>query len=270
VPQPTPQPPQQAGTIDRAAETLFADDLQQAVRDARDAAIREAAQPPAVAAAGADQQGARRTADGLLAAARALLQPANPRVADVSSALEKIEQALAAVPNDAEALALETTANETLARLRDAAKIDAAIRNARSRFAIGKHQAAIQLLEGLDPASHPAVAEALQELRAALQAIEDRRRGAEAARQPLPAPDTDATRVILMPEILAQMQQEARPTPTPAPAADAQKMPTLITAPAETPAAAPADADSRRRLMIFGGALLLLFVIALVLLRFAP
>ena len=58
--------------------------------------------------------------------------------------------------------------------------------------------------------------------------------------------------------------------PAPAPAADVQKMPTLVTAPAEAPASTPPDADSRRRLMIFGGVLLLLFVIALVLLRFAP
>src|SRR5262249_43229189 len=157
---------------------------------------------------------ARRTADELLAAARTQLHTPRVQVADVTSALKKIEQALTAVPNDTAALALETTANETLARLQDAAKVDAAIRNARSRFAIGKHQAAIQLLEGLDPASHPSVANALNDLRAQLHAIEERRRQAELARQrPRQAPDEDATRVILMPEILKQMQQDAGGAP---------------------------------------------------------
>src|SRR5262249_9038491 len=162
--------------------------------------------PPA-----ADAQDARRKADDLLAAARAQLQAAHPQAGDVMSALEKIEQALVGVPNDPDALALETTANEMLARLRDTAKIDAAIRNARSRFAIGKHHAALQLLEGRDPASHPAVAEALKEFRAALHAIEEKRR--QAAPRPRPPVDDEATRVILMPDVLAKMQAEANPVP---------------------------------------------------------
>src|SRR5262249_12093128 len=157
-------------------------------RAAREAAGRETHPPPpapslqpplpdpSLTAATADNARARQKADELLAAARTRLRVPNPPVADVASALADIEQALAAVPNDTEALALETTANETLARLREAARIDAAIRNARSRFAIGKHQSAIQLLEGLDPAAHPSVAATLNDLRAQVQAMEDQRR----------------------------------------------------------------------------------------------
>jgi serine/threonine protein kinase len=277
VPPHTTPPP---GRIeaDPDAETLFAGDLQQAVRAALSAAGRDQPRPATtpVVNAGATSPGtariepdpARRKADDLLAAARAHLDTPNPREANVTSALEKIEQALAAIPNDPAALALETTANETLLRLRDAARIDTAIRNARSRFAIGKHQAAIQLLEGLDPASHPAVADALKELRASLQAIEDRRRQEAAARQARPAPDSDATFVLSAPEVAALRRQQPDQgvtlfAPGSAPAAPA---------PAAEPGAAPPapdNSDNQRRLMLLAGVLVAALLVAMLLLRFA-
>ncbi|HMF98024.1 MAG TPA: serine/threonine-protein kinase, partial [Vicinamibacterales bacterium] len=279
---------------DPGAETIFAGDLQEAVRAAREAAGRDTRLPapapppqppvpgPSLTAATGDADRARRKADELLAAARTKLRLPNPPVADVTSALADIEQALAAVPNDTEALALETTANETLARLREAARIDAAIRNARSRFAIGKHQAAIQLLEGLDPAAHPTVAAALSDLRAQLQAMEDqRRREAEAAaarQQARAVPDEDATRVILLPEI-AQMQAEAAARARPdvggaTMISDGTELPgrhagAPAPPPPERPASPRSAADSQQRLIVLAGVLFLLLVFALVLLRFA-
>ena len=55
-----------------------------------------------------------------------------------------------------------------------------AIRNARARFANGKHQAAIQLLEGLSAASNPLVSETLREFRTEFEAIQERRRAEQA------------------------------------------------------------------------------------------
>src|SRR5262245_31059262 len=105
-----------------------------------------------------------------------------------------------------------------MAQLREAASIDAAIRNARSRFANGKHQSAIQLLEGLDPSAHPVVAEALKELRAALQEIEEKRRieqeqaeqrrlaeEAEKAKAPKD-PDDELTRVFIPPGVAVEQE----------------------------------------------------------------
>ena len=257
-------------------ETLLADDLHDAVRAARES-VRGGTPPqpsPAIPAADAgalgqrgesDSERARRTAVALLAAARAQLEAPALQIADVLSALQKIEQALAAVPGDVDALHLETTANEHLVRLRDAAKIDAAIRNARSRFAIGKHHAAIQLLEGLDAGAHPAVATALSELRAALHAIEERRRRDAEPKKPKIV-DDDATHVILMPEILAKMQAEG--SGPVAVAADVRTAPTAEPVAATTPPAS--DPDSQRRLILFGGVLLVVLIVALIILRFAP
>jgi hypothetical protein len=119
----------------------------------------------------------RKTVDELLAAAADQLQSADRQDHDVTSAMQKITQALALAPGDARAEALKATAEEALAPQREAARIRAAIRNARNRFAIGKHQAALQLLENLDPSSHPAVADALKELRAALAQLAEPRGG---------------------------------------------------------------------------------------------
>ena len=52
----------------------------------------------------------------------------------------------------------------------------AVISNARTRFANGKHQAAIRLLEDFQPPSHPEIVAALSELRAAPRKIEEEQR----------------------------------------------------------------------------------------------
>jgi serine/threonine-protein kinase len=117
-----------------------------------------------------------RTVDELLAAATEHLRLSDQQPHDALLAMRKITEALALVPDHEGALALKATAGKALAAQREAAFVLAAIRNARSRFAIGKHQAALQLLENLDPTAHPVVAETLAELRAALHEIQERRR----------------------------------------------------------------------------------------------
>jgi hypothetical protein len=118
----------------------------------------------------------RRTVDDLLTAAAGLLQSSDRHPDDALVAMQKITQALGLAPDHAEAQALKTKADAALAAQREAAFIQAAIRNARNRFANGKHQSALQLLENLDSAAHPAVADTLKELRAAHQEIQERRR----------------------------------------------------------------------------------------------
>src|SRR5262249_38364993 len=150
----------------------------------------------------------RKTIDELLAAAETLLRSPDRRASDVAAALQKIANVQALDPEHEGAKALKTLANEATAELREAAGIDAAIRNARSRFANGKHQSAFHLLEGLDPSKHLAVADALKELRDALHAIEERRRIeqeqaeqrrlAEEAAKPKD-PDDELTRVFIPP-----------------------------------------------------------------------
>jgi serine/threonine-protein kinase len=158
----------------------------------------------------------RKTIDELMTAAEALLRSTDRRAADVASALQKIGNVLALDPDHEGAKALKTTANEAMAELREAASIEAAIRNARSRFANGKHQSAIHLLEGLDPSKHPLVADTLKELREALAAIEERRRieqeqaeerrrAEEAAKALGPKdPDDELTRVFIPPGVAVE------------------------------------------------------------------
>ncbi len=100
-----------------------------------------------------------RTVDELLAAAAEHLRAADHQPHDAILAMRKITEALALAPDHAGALALKAAAAKALAAQRQEAFVLAAIRNARSRFAIGKHQAALQLLESLDASAHPAVAE---------------------------------------------------------------------------------------------------------------
>src|SRR5262249_4757094 len=137
-----------------------------------------------------------------------------------------------------------------------------------------------QLLEGLDPAGHPAVAAALKDLRAQWQAIEDkRRRDTEAAarQQARAVPDEDATRVILLPEI-AQMQAAVKAPPDVGGATMISNGAELPSGPVQTAAARPrqapsstqSTADNQKRLMVLAGVLFLLLLFALVLLRFAP
>jgi serine/threonine protein kinase len=118
----------------------------------------------------------RRTVDELLAAAADDLQSVDHQPRGATLAMQTITRALALVPDHAGAQALRAAAEDALAAQRQAAFVQAALRNARSRFANGKHQAALQLLDGLDPSSNPVVADTLKELRGALREIEERRR----------------------------------------------------------------------------------------------
>ena len=115
-------------------------------------------------------------AESLVAAAAARLQATTPPASDLALAVKEIDQALALEPEHAAALALKVTAEAAVAAEQEAAVIRASIRNARTRFANGKHQAAFQLLEKLDAVAHPIVEETLKELRAAYHEIEERRR----------------------------------------------------------------------------------------------
>jgi len=180
----------------------------------------QAARAERAAAEEAERQ--RRTVDELLAAAAQDLQNPDPRARGARLALQKIGRALTLAPDHPEAQALKIKADEMAAAQRQDAFVEAAIRNARSRFAMGKHQAAFKLLEGLDPAAHPVVADTLNELRATLREREDRlaaeRAAAAAAREadassshdsaldetrvvnvaPAPKDESDATKVILV------------------------------------------------------------------------
>ena len=118
----------------------------------------------------------RQTVDELLAGAEAQLQSPDRQTPAVMLAMQQIAKAQELAPDNTRAAALKATADEALAALRESARVDAAIRNARSRFANGKHQAALQLLESFDASAHPAVAETLKELRAQIQAIQEQRR----------------------------------------------------------------------------------------------
>ena len=171
-----------------AAEKLFeSGDLQGAMRLLTEAANldpqhqKTAALSERVAAAIREREAAeaaerqQRTIAELVAAAQAHLQ-SRDRLPEVTAAVEKLGKVLALNPDHTEAKALKADADEALGVLRGAARVETAIRNARTRFANGKHQAAIQLLESLDQAAHPIVAETLKELRDSLRGIQEKRR----------------------------------------------------------------------------------------------
>ena len=102
---------------------------------------------------------------------------------ELLAVLRMVKEALELDPDGGEAAALKVTIEEALASQREAARIRAAIENARRRFENGKYQAAIALLEGSDPGAHPEVAAALDEMRAALAKIEAERKAAEEQRE---------------------------------------------------------------------------------------
>jgi tetrahydromethanopterin S-methyltransferase subunit B len=141
----------------------------------------------------------RRTVDELLAEATQHLQSVEVEPRGATSALQKINQALALAPEHSGAVALKSTAETALAAQRQNAVILTGIRNARNRFANGKYQAAFQLLENLDPSSNPVVADTLKELREARHEIEERRRTEEelAERQRQIAELTGAARAAI-------------------------------------------------------------------------
>jgi serine/threonine protein kinase len=126
------------------------------------------------AAAAAERQ--HQEVEALVATAAGRLEAATPQASELALAVKEIERALSMEPDHAGALALKTTAQAAVAAEQKASMIRASIRNARTRFANGKHQAAFQLLESLDPAANPIVEETIKELRAAFHEIEERRR----------------------------------------------------------------------------------------------
>src|SRR6185503_2249634 len=103
-------------------------------------------------------------------------QTADDKASDLVVALREVNQALVLDPQNADAANLKAAIDEAIAARREVARARAAITNARTRFANGKHQAAIKLLEDYPPPSHPEIADALIELRAALIEIEEQRR----------------------------------------------------------------------------------------------
>jgi predicted Ser/Thr protein kinase len=153
----------------------------------------------------------KRSIEELLANASRNLDSVNQRPDALSVAVQQISQALELAPDHPDAQSLKTRADEIQAALRKAALIRTGVRNARTRFAMGKHQAAFQLLESLDPDDNPAVAEALAELR---QALERQRAEAalraQAAPPPEPPASPDATRAVPAP-LSMRMDQSAGP-----------------------------------------------------------
>ena len=126
------------------------------------------------AAAAAERR--RQEIETLVATAAGRLDASTPQAAELALAVKEIDRVLSLEPEHAGALALKVKAQAAVAAEQQASVIRASIRNARTRFANGKHQAAFQLLESLDPATHPIVEETLKELRAAFHEIEERRR----------------------------------------------------------------------------------------------
>ena len=209
----------------------------------------------------------RRTADELLAAAAAHLQSVDREPDRATLAIQKINQALALVPDDAGARALMVTAEQALAAQRQAAFVRTGVRNARSRFANAKYQAAFQLLENLDPSSNPVVADTLKELREALREIEERKRlEQERARPHTDASDEEATRVVLLStteaghedKMLASTQDVDQVSPEPA----------LAESPSRERTEPVEEAAGHWPLqLVVGAGVLLLFLLIAVLLR---
>jgi tetratricopeptide (TPR) repeat protein len=99
---------------------------------------------------------------------------------DLETALTCTNQALALDPADIDAVHLKSEIEHAVAARKQEARIRAAVDDARRTFISGEHDAALRLLE-VQPASNPLVATALEELRSAQRAIEQRQR---AAREP--------------------------------------------------------------------------------------
>src|SRR5205823_4159693 len=112
----------------------------------------------------------------LVRSASARFDAAADNGAELSAALRDVNLALELDAANADAARVKSTIEAAIAARREAALARAAIDNAGRRFAIGKHQAAIKLLEDFNPPNQPDIVKALGELRTALQVIEERRR----------------------------------------------------------------------------------------------
>ena len=125
----------------------------------------------------------------LVSAAALPLQSAASHSDDFVQALRRIDEALALDPASSEARDLRPALENALAARKEEARIRGAVSNARRRFANGKHRAAIELLESLQPSSDPLVVEALAELRNTLRQIEQAQPSAPARVEKQPEPD---------------------------------------------------------------------------------
>jgi serine/threonine-protein kinase len=146
----------------------------------------------------------RQKIDALLASAAERLEMPGRQLSDVALAVQTINEAVELEPRDARAQALKATADEALAAETSRASAIIAVRNARSRFANGRHQAALDLLASFDATAHPIVAEALKDFREQLDKIDARRATEREERisrgQGASAPvDDDLTRVFAQP-----------------------------------------------------------------------
>jgi serine/threonine-protein kinase len=112
----------------------------------------------------------------LLRSARERLQSAGESAGELMPALQDVNKVLALDPENVDAPDLKAAIEAGITARRETARARAAISNARTRFANGKHQAALKLLEDYSPPPHPDIAEALTELRTALDEIEEQRR----------------------------------------------------------------------------------------------
>src|SRR5262249_33330072 len=118
----------------------------------------------------------RREVEALVRSASARLEASGDNAAGLSAALSDVNRALELDPSNAEAASGKRGIDAAIAARREAARVRAAIDNAGRRFANGKHQAAIKLLEEFDPPDQPDIVRALGQLRTALQVIEEKRR----------------------------------------------------------------------------------------------
>lgn len=159
-----------AGSLLAAAATLVPDDARLPDLSGRlsDAIARREAEARAARV--------RQEVATLMLGASQRVQQAAGNAGELVAALRDIKQALTLDPANAEAQSLQASVEASLTEIRENARIATAIDNARRRFANGKHQAAIQLLEEITPAAHPAVVTAIEELKTALAGLEAQRK----------------------------------------------------------------------------------------------
>ena len=112
----------------------------------------------------------------LIESASKRFQSAGDQTSELLSAQRDVNQALTLDPGNVGATKLQSGIEAAITAQREAAKVKAVVSNARARFANGKRQAAIRLLEEFQPASRPEIVAALNELRASLEKIEEEQR----------------------------------------------------------------------------------------------
>ncbi len=104
------------------------------------------------------------------------LNASGDRIPLLQAALRDVDEALTLDPASARAAALKARIEEAVEAERLAARVKAVIANARARFANGKPQAALRLLEAFEPASHIDICSAIAEMREDLRLVEEKRR----------------------------------------------------------------------------------------------